>query len=406
MPDTLLALNAGSSSIKFALYRVDAGRGPSLAGTGQVEAIGTAPHLRVVDAGGRPVAERRWAEGGRLGHEALFEALFGEIERQFGADRLIAAGHRIVHGGDEFAAPVLLSEDVLRRLDALVPLAPLHQPHNLAAIRALAAVRPHLSQVACFDTAFHHAMPAVARQVALPRHFGAEGVRRYGFHGLSYEYIAGELPRLLPQTERAVVAHLGNGASLCALKAGRSIETTMSFTPLDGLVMGTRCGALDPGIVLFLLNRGMNVSEVEDLLYHRSGLLGVSGISGDMRTLLASPAATAREAVDLFAYRCASQVAALAAALGGLDALVFTAGIGEHAPPVRALICERLAWLGIALDAAANERGDRHISTRDSRVAVLVVPTDEQLMIARHTLAVLGKEEQRWTSRATPQPES
>ena len=391
MQDALLALNAGSSSIKFALYRIDASGNPSLAGAGQVDAIGTAPHLRVADAVGRPLAERRWPKGGRLGHEALLDALLSEIERQLGADRLIAAGHRVVHGGDEFVAPVLVDEELLRRLDALVPLAPLHQPHNLAAIRAVAAVRPNLPQAACFDTAFHHGMPALARQVALPRAVAGEGVRRYGFHGLSYEYIAGELARVAPELGRVVVAHLGNGASLCALKAGRSVETTMSFTALDGLVMGTRCGVLDPGIVLYLLNRCMSAGEVEDLLYHRSGLLGVSGISGDMRTLLASPEQAAREAIELFVYRCAQQAAALAAALGGIDGFVFTAGIGENAAPVRAMICERLAWLGLALDPAANGRGAMRISTRDSRIAALVVPTDEQLMIARHTLAALGR---------------
>jgi acetate kinase len=287
---------------------------------------------------------------------------------------------------------VLLDGSVLHRLEALVPLAPLHQPHSLAAIRAVAALRPDLPQIGCFDTAFHHDMPAPARHFALPRAVAAEGVRRYGFHGLSYEYIAGELRRIAPQLRRVVVAHLGNGASLCALEAGRSIDTTMSFTPLDGLVMGTRCGALDPGVVLYLLRQGRAVGEVEELLTHHSGLLGVSGVSSDMRRLLASAANEAREAIELFVFRAAREVAALAASLAGLDGIVFTAGIGEHAPQVRAMIAERLAWLGLEFDHAANERGDRRISTPDSRVAALVIPTDEELMIARHTLAAVGKE--------------
>jgi acetate kinase len=391
MPDALLALNAGSSSVKFALYELAAGRRLARSATGQIEGIGSAPHLIATDAGGATTLERRWQEGEGLGHEALFDALFGHIEERLAGDKLLGVGHRIVHGGTAFRRPTRLDAAALRRLDALVPLAPLHQPHNLAAIRAIAAVRPGLPQVGCFDTAFHHTMPEVAWRLALPRAFADEGMRRYGFHGLSYEYIAGELRRLAPELDRVVVAHLGNGASLCALEAGKSIETTMSFTPLDGLVMGTRCGALDPGAVLHLLRRGMKAGEIEGLLYHRSGLLGVSGIASDMRALLASRAPEAKEAIALFVYRAACEAAALAAALGGIDGLVFTAGIGEHAPTIRAAIAGRLAWLGLELDAAANARGDRRISTPASRVAALIVPTDEQLVIARHTLATLGR---------------
>jgi acetate kinase len=393
MPDALLALNAGSSSLKFALYEIGAGRHLARTATGEIEGIGTAPHLVASDAAGKTPLERRWPAGERLSHEALFDALLGEIEQRLVGDRLCGVGHRIVHGGAEFAAPTILSDEVLRRLDALVPLAPLHQPHNLAAIRAIAAVRPALPQIGCFDTAFHHDMPPAARRFGLPRSCEGEGIRRYGFHGLSYEYIAGELARLAPELHRIVVAHLGNGASLCALQDGRSVDTTMSFTPLDGLVMGTRCGALDPGVIVYLMRRGMDAEAIEELLYHRSGLLGVSGISSDMRALLASPAAAAREAIELFVFHCARQTAALAASLGGLDAIVFTAGIGEHAPTIRAAIAERLAWLGVELDPTANANGMMRIGTPASRVAALVVPTDEQLMIARHTLALIDRPE-------------
>ncbi|HKS88828.1 MAG TPA: acetate/propionate family kinase [Stellaceae bacterium] len=391
MADALLALNAGSSSLKFALYRIGGADRLARTATGQIEGIGTAPHLTARDAAGEACFEHRWPDGARLGHEVLFGELFGRIERLLGGERLVAVGHRIVHGGDEFVRPAALTEAVLRRLDELVALAPLHQPHNLAAVRAVAAARPHLPQIGCFDTAFHHKMPAAARRFGLPASVAGADIRRYGFHGLSYEYIAGELATLASDLERVVVAHLGNGASLCALRGGRSIDTTMSLTPLDGLLMGTRCGALDPGVVLYLLRRGMSADEVEDLLYHRSGLFGVSGFSSDMRELLASPGSEAKAAIELFVYRCARETAALAASLGGLDAIVFTAGIGEHAPAIRAAVAERLAWLGIEIDAAENARNATRIGTPESRVAVLVVPTDEQLMIARHTLAAIEK---------------
>ena len=390
MADALLALNAGSSSLKFALYEIGGGKRLARAAAGQIEGIGTAPHLTARGSTGEICFERRWPGGAGLGHERLLGELLAQVDRLLGTDRLVAVGHRIVHGGDEFVRPTALTDAVLRRLDALVPLAPLHQPHNLAAIRAVAAVRPRLPQVGCFDTAFHHDMPDVSRRFGLPSSVAGSDIRRYGFHGLSYEYIAGELATLAPRLERVVVAHLGNGASLCAVRGGRSIDTTMSLTPLDGLLMGTRCCALDPGVVLYLLRRGMPAAEIEDLLYHRAGLLGVSGISSDMRRLLASPAPAAKAAIELFVHRCAVETAALAASLEGLDGFVFTAGIGEHAPPIRAAVADRLAWLGVSLDETANAQSATRISTPDSRVAVLVMPTDEQLMIARHTLAAIA----------------
>ena len=284
---------------------------------------------------------------------------------------------------------------MLAELDRLVPLAPLHQPHNLAAIRALGAIRPDLPQIACFDTAFHHGLPAVATRFALPREYEAAGVRRYGFHGLSYEFIAGRLPAIAPEIAfgRVVVAHLGNGASLCALRGGRSIDTTMGFTALDGLPMGTRCGALDPGVILYLLEeRRMSAAAIEHLLYHSSGLLGVSGISSDMRTLLASADSRACEAIELFVYRIVREIGALAASLGGLDGLVFTAGIGEHSPEIRRLFCEGVAWLGLELDPHANDAGGPCLTRPASRASAWVIPTDEDLMIARHTHRLLETE--------------
>jgi acetate kinase len=299
----------------------------------------------------------------------------------------------VVHGGVEFATPVRIDQAVLAKLDALCPLAPLHQPHNLAGIRAVAAAQPDLPQVACFDTAFHRAHPELADWFALPRRFHDDGIRRYGFHGLSYEYIARTLPSVAPRLAdaRVVVAHLGSGASMCAMQAGRSIDSTMGFTALDGLPMGTRCGALDPGVVLHLIRAyGMDADGIEAMLYHECGLKGVSGISNDMRDLLASDDPHAAQAVDLFVWHIARNLGALAAALGGLDAFVFTAGIGERSPEIRAKVCERAAWLGIALDDAANRAGGPRISSAASKVAVLAIPTDEEQMIARHTLAVLN----------------
>lgn len=388
MSSDILALNAGSSSLKFALFETDAGSDLPLVAKGEIEGIGTAPHFRALDPSGRPLMERRWAAGGALGHEAFLAELFSWIEGHRSEGRLVAAGHRVVHGGAAFSAPVLVDDHVLSELDRLVPLAPLHQPHNLAAIRALKVIRPDLPQVACFDTAFHHSLSTVATRFALPRGYEIAGVRRYGFHGLSYEYIANALSRIAPEIARGrvIVAHLGNGASLCALREGRSVDTTMGFTALDGLPMGTRCGALDPGVILYLLQeRHMTPGAIEDLLYHSSGLLGVSGLSSDMRTLLASGDPRARDAVELFVFRIVREIGALAASLGGLDALVFTAGIGEHAPEIRRRVCEGAAWLGIELDPAANDAGGPRLTRPTSRVSTWAIPTDEDLMIALHT---------------------
>ncbi|HEY0026824.1 MAG TPA: acetate/propionate family kinase [Allosphingosinicella sp.] len=396
MPDAVLSINAGSSSIKFALFGLGADDTLEPISAGKIEGIGSAPHFIGRDAAGKVLVERRW-EDAALGHEAFLDDLLGWIETAAGACRLVGIGHRVVHGGVEFAAPALLTERVLDRLATLVPLAPLHQPHNLAAIRAAQAARPSVPQVACFDTAFHRTQPAVATRFALPLAYFDEGIRRYGFHGLSYEYVARTLAKADPQMAagRVIAAHLGNGASLCAMAGGRSIDTTMGFTALDGLMMGTRCGAIDPGVILYLQQQGgMSPEEVQHLLYEQSGLLGVSGLSGDMRELQASALPAPRDAVELFVYRVARETGALAGSLGGLDGLVFTAGIGENSPAVRALICKRLAWLGVELDGEANAAGAPTISTAASRVTVRVIPTDEERMIAMHTLKLVGHSEE------------
>lgn len=396
MVDAVLTLNAGSSSIKFSLFEVDgtASRAPRLASHGEIEGIGSAPHFVVRDLSGAILAEQRWPDS----HQAfpsLLEAVIGWAEGHLGADRLIAVGHRVVHGGPDHCRPERATAALLDALDRLTPLAPLHEPHNIAPIRAIAAARPNLLQVACFDTAFHHTMPKVATRFALPREYEQAGVRRYGFHGLSYEYIAGRLREIAPDLAkgRVIAAHLGNGASLCAMLDGQSVDTTMGFTALDGLVMGTRSGNLDPGVILYLeQERGLSAKQVETLLYEQSGLLGVSGgLASDMRTLLASDDPHAKEAIDLFVYRIAREIGALTSSLGGLDGLVFTAGIGQHAPEIRESVGARLGWLAVALDVEANRRNTALISTADSRVAVHVIPTDEEAMIVRHTLDVAGR---------------
>ena len=391
MPGAILALNAGSSSIKFGLYEVREGSGLGLKSKGGIEGIGGDPHFTATDAAGLILEDKHW-RGKDAEYDAMLAALLAWAEGHVQPDALAAVGHRVVHGGCRFTDPVRLTAEILRQLDALTPLAPLHQPHSLAPIRALMTLRPGLPQVACFDTAFHRTMPAVATRFALPREYEVEGVRRYGFHGLSYEYIARTLRQTVPRLAagRVVVAHLGNGASLCAMRDGRSQDTTMGFTALDGLVMGTRCGTLDAGVVLYMLQqKGLPANEVEHVLYERSGLLGVSGISSDMRTLLASSDPRAHEAVELFAFRVAQQTAVMAASLGGLDGFVFTGGIGEHAVDARAMVCERLHWLGVALDAVANTGGVGRISGPGSRVEVHVIPTDEEVTIAQHTLDTL-----------------
>ncbi|MBI5937362.1 MAG: acetate/propionate family kinase [Betaproteobacteria bacterium] len=378
--DAVLVINAGSSSLKFALYRVLAGPRFEPLQRGMIEEIGGAARLcpNLADAG-EPVAARDHAEAMQL--------LLDRLAPRLAELNLVAAGHRVVHGGVEHAAPVRVDEAVLTKLERLTPIDPLHQPHNLAGIRALLRARPGLPQIACFDTAFHRSMPEAAQRFALPAELHEAGVRRYGFHGLSYEYIASVLPdHLGPLADgRVIVAHLGNGASLCALLGRRSIDTTMSFTPLDGLAMGTRCGAIDPAIPLYLMReRGMTVEAVSDLLHKRSGLLGLSGLSSDMRQLLASDRPEAGLAVEHFVYRIAQGIGALSMSLGGLDALVFTAGIGEHAAPVRERICARAAWLGLELDAAANAAHGPRISAAQGRISAWVIPTDEEQVIARH----------------------
>ena len=393
MEDLILVVNSGSSSIKFSAYTAMHGQDPALLFKGQVEGVGSAPHLIVKEQRGATIAEKRWTSGAKADHEAVFESLIDWSESQLGGQKPAAVGHRVVHGGTAFAGPQRIDNAVLAELDSLCPLAPLHQPHNIAAIRAIARLAPSLPQVACFDTSFHHGQSPVAQRFALPRELYEAGVRRYGFHGLSYDYIASALRERAPAVAsgRVVVAHLGAGASLCAMLNGKSVDTTMGFTALDGLPMGTRCGALDPGVILYLLReRGMNADSIEHMLYQQSGLLGVSGISSDMRELLASKDSGAGEAVELFVYRISRELGALAAALGGLDGLVFTAGIGEHASEIRRRVCERSGWLGIILDADANKRGAERISSEASSVSVWVIPTDEEQTIVRQTLAVLN----------------
>lgn len=388
MPNAILTLNAGSSSLKFSLFAIAGERELTMRCQGQVEGIGVAPHFIAHDPQGTVLAERRWPDP-NTGYDTLVMAVAGFAQAHMKDDTVVAIGHRVVHGGPHHAQPQRVTPQLLEELTALTPLAPLHEPHNIAPMRAILNARPGLPQIACFDTAFHHGMPTVATRFALPRQYEDEGVRRYGFHGLSYEYIAGRLRMLAPDIAegRVIAAHLGNGASLCAMKNGRSIDTTMGFTALDGLVMGTRCGNIDPGVILYLQQQhGMTPQAVEAMLYNKAGLLGVSGISSDMRALLASTEADAHAAVELFVYRIAREAGALAASLGGLDAFVFTAGIGEHAATIRAMVVARLGWLGATLDEAANARSDLHIAGPDSRIAILVVPTNEEMMIARHTL--------------------
>ena len=384
----ILALNAGSSSLKFALFK--AGLSLDMTAKGEIENLDAAPHFVAYDATGAKLAE---THGATSDFAATLGNLLKFVDAHLGDARLGAVGHRVVHGGVAHVAPEMVTPSLLAALDALVSLDPLHLPHNIAPMRALASARPKLAQVACFDTAFHHTMPREASHFALPRALTEAGVRRYGFHGLSYEFIVEQLKTSAPALAkgRVIVAHLGAGASLCAIRNGASVATTMSFSPLDGLVMATRCGALDPAVVLYLARAGKSVAEIEDLLYRQSGLLGVSGISGDMRVLIASKDPRAREALDLFTYRAAVEIGGLAAALGGLDGLVFTAGIGERAPTIRAEICARVAWLGLRLDASANDGNAPRIGAPDSQIDVRVIATDEEQMIARHTLGVTNE---------------
>ena len=393
MNDAILVLNAGSSSIKFLVFAERDGQlEPEI--RGQIEGLHTEPRFVARDGAGSVMGEKSWGEGVKLGHEgavAHLAAFLGERRSEFA---LKAVGHRVVHGGPDYAQPVRLDAGVLAVLEKFVPLAPLHQPHNLAPIRMLLEHRPELPQVACFDTAFHATNPDVARRFALPAELHDAGVRRYGFHGLSYEYIASVLPERDPcaTAGRVIVCHLGNGSSMCAIDSGRSIASTMGFTAVDGLPMGTRSGALDPGVLLYLMDeRGMDARAVEKLLYSQSGLLGLSGISSDMRKLLESPEPRAKLAVDVFVYRVRRELGSLAAALGGLDALVFTAGIGENSAAIRDRVCRDAAWIGVELDRAANEKGGPRISAPRSRVTAWVLPTNEELMIAQHTQRLIAR---------------
>jgi acetate kinase len=392
MPDAILVLNAGSSSLKFSIFGVQKGTGEPLV-RGQVEGIGTAPQFRLRRASGEVIEAQSLSGGESLDHEQALRYVIDRCRPWLVDYRIVAAGHRVVHGGVKFAEPVAITPEVMVDLERLVPLAPLHQPHSLAAIRAAIEIMPLLPQVACFDTAFHRTQPEVAQRFGLPRCFTDEGVRRYGFHGLSYEYIASKLPNIDSRaaTGRTIVAHLGNGASMCALLAGKSIATTMSLTPVDGLVMGTRVGSLDPAVLLYLMARhGMNAASLENLLYHESGLLGVSGVSSDMRELLASSDPRAAEAIDLFVYRINRELGSLAAALCGLDAIVFTGGIGENAAAIRKRVCCDAKWLGVRVDETENCKGGARISHAESGTAVWVIPTNEELMIANHTRRVLS----------------
>jgi acetate kinase len=393
MNDAILVLNAGSSSIKFSLFLAQSDQLP-LRLRGQIEGLYTAPRFIAKDAAGAGIREKKWDEGTRLGHDGAIDYLIGFLIEFREELRLIAVGHRVVHGGTEFSEPALINAEALERLDKLIPLAPLHQPHNLAPIRVVAQRRKEMPQVACFDTAFHRTQPELAQVFALPYAITGRGVRRYGFHGLSYEYIAGALPRYDAKASagRVVVAHLGNGASMCAMNSGRSVATTMGFTAVDGLPMGTRCGAIDPGVMLYLMDElKMDARAIEKLIYQQSGLLGVSGISSDMRALLDSQDPRARLAVDLFIYRIGRELGSLAAALGGLDALVFTGGIGEHAVAIRERVCRDASWLGIELDPAANSAGGPRISKEGNPASAWTIPTNEELMIARHTRRLIDK---------------
>jgi acetate kinase len=388
----VVVLNAGSSSLKFCVYQSTGARGWRLDARGLIEGIGTSPRFSARDGSGATLDDAPLAGTVRDQPSAL-ETLAVWLRTRFDGVSVAGVGHRVVHGGPRYAAPTVITPEVVEELHALVPLAPLHQPHNLAAIEAVSDRLPDVPQVACFDTSFHRGRDAVAEVVPLPLDVRRRGVQRYGFHGLSYEFIASVLPQVAPEIAagRVIIAHLGSGASLCALHDGRSVDTSFSFTALDGLCMGTRPGALDPGVVLYLFQGlGLSVKEVETMLYKQSGLLGLSGVSSDMRDLLASTDPGARLAVDYFVYRAAREIGALAAALRGIDGLVFTAGIGERSAEIRARICTASSWLGIDLDRDANLQNCARISRRGSRVSAWVIPTNEELMIARHTGSLLG----------------
>lgn len=397
MSGVFVTLNAGSSSLKFAVFDAQSTSACPLV-RGNIAGIGGTPIFSARDAIGITLDAGEMASFDLpCDHEAVIEKLLTWLTAHQGDQSLLAVGHRVVHGGEFYDKPTLISPYVVQQLETLVPLAPLHQPHNLAAIRAVAKWQPDTPQIACFDTSFHTSQDPLARLFALPRNLTEQGIIRYGFHGLSYDYIASAMPEYLGDTAsgRVIVAHLGNGSSMCAMKDRKSVATSMGFTALDGLMMGRRCGSLDPGVVLYLMQaKGMTAPEIETLLYKQSGLLGVSGLTNDMQVLQDSDDPHAHEAIDLFCYRAASNLAALVPSIGGLDALVFTAGIGENAPNIRELICRRLAWLGVALDDSANEQNAIRISTAQSKVTVLALPTNEEVVVARACADLLGRVEQ------------
>ncbi len=393
MKEAILVLNAGSSSIKFSLFVL---RGEDLQQDvrGQIEALFTAPHFIAKDGTGKTVSEKSWGEGVRLGHEGALDHLTQFLRGELKELTPIGVGHRVVHGGLEYTQPVQIDRTVLTALAKFIPLAPLHQPHNLTPIRLILERTPDLPQVACFDTSFHRTNPPISQRFAIPAELHDAGVQRYGFHGLSYEYVSSVLPKYDGKAAagKTIVLHLGNGASMCALDGGRSVASTMGFTAVEGLPMGTRCGSIDPGVILYLMDeRKMDARAIEKLIYNQSGLFGVSGISSDMRTLLASDDPRAKLAIDLYLYRIRREMGSLAAALGGLDAIVFTAGIGENSAEIRQRVTEDAAWLGPLLDQRANTKGGPCISTAGSRVSVWAIPTNEELMIARHTRRLLGR---------------
>lgn len=407
MSDAIIVLNAGSSSLKFSVFGVT-GQPLNLIAHGQIEGLGTAPRFIAKDQRGRVLADLplqsldpknansakhgATAAAADFDHSAAFAYIAHWIRARYAAEYSpIGIGHRIVHGGANFTAPVRIDPHVLAELEKLIPLAPLHQPHNLAAVTAVMRSQNNLPQVACFDTAFHQKRPKVTQRFGLPDEYFQQGIRRWGFHGLSYESIAARLCGIAPALARGkvIVAHLGSGASLCALRAGRCVDTTMSFSVLDGLPMGTRCGSLDPGVILYLLQQGMTCAELEDLLYKKSGLLGISGVSNDVRDLLKSDNPLAAEAIDFFVYRIIREIGSLAAALGGLDGLIFTAGVGENSAVIRQRICQGLTWLHLAIDPAANEQNAACISPSRESPSLWVIPTDEEGVIAAHTLAVI-----------------
>lgn len=392
MSDVIAVLNAGSSSIKFSLFVLRDDQADILV-RGQVEGIYTAPRFVAKDKEGKVLSEKSWPEGTKLGHDGAIDHLFAYVRAEFSGHHLLGVGHRVVHGGLDYTEPVRLNPEVLAKLEKLVPLVPLHQPHNLAPIRLLLERRPDLPQVACFDTSFHRTNPHMTQLYALPLEYADAGVIRYGFHGLSYEYIASVLPQFDTRAAsgKTIALHLGNGASMCAMENCRSVASTMGFSGVEGLPMGTRSGALDPGIMLYLMDgRGMDARAIEDLIYKKSGLLGVSGLSSDMRTLLSSREPRAMLAVDLFLYRIRREMGSLVAALGGVDAIVFTGGIGENAAQIRDRVCRDAAWLGVELDVDANAKGGPCISTSRSQVKAGVIQTNEELMIACNTKRVIG----------------